>query len=151
MGSIKNHHNETASWQVALLSGLSGGAWGRDNGRSCYPVPLVTDAGMPFPTTCLNALYCSGGVIISLLAAIIFLPRCWLKSQRRRFPPGEKSPQAVVAQHMSETAYLMCMSCSQPSVKLRRAVENQSSHCLWNYSALSNADSPIANHDYENR
>lgn len=121
---LKNHHNETASWRVALLSGLSG-VRGAVTMAGVLSVPLVTDAGMPFPQRALMLFIAAVVIIISLLAAIIFLPLL-AEKPKTQVPPGEKSPQAVVAQHMSEPrARVYVLQSAVREIETRRRESNQ--------------------------
>ena len=125
---LKNHHNETASWRVALLSGLSG-VRGAVTMAGVLSVPLVTDAGMPFHSIALMLFIAAVVIIISLLAAIIFLPLL-AEKPKTQVPPGEKSPQAVVAQHMSEPrARVYVLQSAVREIETRRRESNQAIAC----------------------
>lgn len=97
---LKNHQNESASWRVALLSGLSG-VRGAVTMAGVLSVPFVTQAGAPFPQRALMLFIAAMVIIISLIAAVIFLPLL-AAPHKQQVPPGEQKPKAPVAQHMSE-------------------------------------------------
>lgn len=121
---LKNHRNETASWRVALLSGLSG-VRGAVTMAGVLSVPLVTDAGMPFPQRALMLFIAAAAIIMSLLAAIIFLPLL-AEKPKTQVSPGEKSPQTVVAQHMSEPrARVYVLQSAVREIETRRRESNQ--------------------------
>lgn len=121
MGSLKNHKNETASWRVALLSGLSGVPWCRNDGQGV----CAFDDGLqacPVPTTLIDAIHrCNCDYHFAIGGRY---HHCWLKSQR---PKCHLVIQAypVVAQHAHVTKHVRVFVINQRFVKVKRVVASQ--------------------------
>lgn len=121
---LKNHKNETASWRVALLSGLSG-VRGAVTMAGVLSVPLMTDSGLPFPQRSLMLFIAAIAIIISLLAAVIFLPLL-AEKPKTQVPPGDTEAHPVVAQHMSEArARVYVLQSAVREIETRRRESNQ--------------------------
>lgn len=121
---LKNHKNETASWQVAITSGLTG-VRGAVTMAGVLSVPLVTDSGQPFPQRALMLFIAAITIILSLVVAIVFLPIVG-GTKKTQVPPGKNKAQAKVAQHMSEPrARVYVLQSAVREIEARRRESNQ--------------------------
>ena len=85
---LKNHKHETASWRVAITSGLTG-VRGAVTMAGVLSVPLVTDSGEPFPQRALMLFIAAITIILSLVAAIVLLPIVG-GTKKTQVPPGDR-------------------------------------------------------------
>nr|CCC56032.1 CPA1 family monovalent cation:proton (H+) antipor ter-1 [Weissella thailandensis fsh4-2] len=121
---LKNHKHETASWRVAITSGLTG-VRGAVTMAGVLSVPLVTDSGEPFPQRALMLFIAAITIILSLVAAIVLLPIVG-GTKKTQVPPGTKKAKAKVAQHMSEPrARVYVLQSAVREIEARRRESNQ--------------------------
>lgn len=121
---LKNHKHETASWRVAITSGLTG-VRGAVTMAGVLSVPLVTDSGDPFPQRALMLFIAAITIILSLVAAIVLLPIVG-GTKKTQVPPGTKKAKAKVAQHMSEPrARVYVLQSAVREIEARRRESNQ--------------------------
>ena len=121
---LKNHKHETASWRVAITSGLTG-VRGAVTMAGVLSVPLVTDSGEPFPQRALMLFIAAITIILSLIAAIVLLPIVG-GTKKTQVPPGTKKAKAKVAQHMSEPrARVYVLQSAVREIEARRRESNQ--------------------------
>ena len=121
---LKNHKNETASWRVALTSGLTG-VRGAVTMAGVLSVPLVTDSGAPFPQRALMLFIAAITIILSLIMAIVLLPIVG-GEKKTQVPPGATKAKAKVAQHMSEPrARVYVLQSAVREIEARRRESNQ--------------------------
>ena len=121
---LKNHKHETASWRVAITSGLTG-VRGAVTMAGVLSVPLVTDSGEPFPQRALILFIAAITIILSLVAAIVLLPIVG-GTKKTQVPPGTKKAKAKVAQHMSEPrARVYVLQSAVREIEARRRESNQ--------------------------
>ena len=121
---LKNHKHETASWRVAITSGLNG-VRGAVTMAGVLSVPLVTDSGEPFPQRALMLFIAAITIILSLVAAIVLLPIVG-GTKKTQVPPGTKKAKAKVAQHMSEPrARVYVLQSAVREIEARRRESNQ--------------------------
>ena len=121
---LKNHKHETASWRVAITSGLTG-VRGAVTMAGVLSVPLVTDSGEPFPQRALMLFIAAITIILSLVAAIVLLPIVG-DTKKTQVPPGTKKAKAKVAQHMSEPrARVYVLQSAVREIEARRRESNQ--------------------------
>jgi len=121
---LKNHKNETASWRVAITSGLTG-VRGAVTMAGVLSVPLVTDSGAPFPQRALMLFIAAITIILSLIMAIVLLPIVG-GEKKTQVPPGATKAKAKVAQHMSEPrARVYVLQSAVREIEARRRESNQ--------------------------
>ena len=121
---LKNHKHETASWRVAITSGLTG-VRGAVTMAGVLSVPLVTDSGETFPQRALMLFIAAITIILSLVAAIVLLPIVG-GTKKTQVPPGTKKAKAKVAQHMSEPrARVYVLQSAVREIEARRRESNQ--------------------------
>ncbi len=121
---LKNHKNETASWRVAITSGLTG-VRGAVTMAGVLSVPLVTDSGAPFPQRALMLFIAAITIILSLIMAIVLLPIVG-GEKKTQVPPGATKAKAKVAQHMSEPrARVYVLQSAVREIETRRRESNQ--------------------------
>jgi len=121
---LKNHKHETASWRVAITSGLTG-VRGAVTMAGVLSVPLVTDSGEPFPQRALMLFIAAITIILSLVVAIVLLPIVG-GTKKTQVPPGTKKAKAKVAQHMSEPrARVYVLQSAVREIEARRRESNQ--------------------------
>ncbi|MCM0583037.1 sodium:proton antiporter [Weissella diestrammenae] len=116
----RTHHDEVLSWRIAIVSGLTG-VRGAVTMAGVLSVPLfIADGKTPFPERGLMLFISSAVIIISLLAAVIFLP---LLAEK---PVKQKGTAAPVAKHMTEArAHIYVLQSAVREIEQHRRENNQ--------------------------
>jgi CPA1 family monovalent cation:H+ antiporter len=121
-----SHKDENPSWRVAFLSGLSG-VRGAITMAGVMTVPLFTETGMAFPQRQMMLFIAAVVIIISLLAAVIFIPIVLAgENEKGQVAPGEDHEHAPVARHMTEPrARIYALQSAVREIESHRRESNQ--------------------------
>ncbi|GAK31443.1 Na(+)/H(+) antiporter [Weissella oryzae SG25] len=124
----RNDENKPVSLRVILISTLSG-VRGAITMAGVMSVPLVTNAGVPFPQRRLMLFIAAVVIIISLVVAIIFLPLVagYKVSLANDVDAGETNKQNPrIAQHMTEDrAQIYALQSAMREIENQRYEANQ--------------------------
>lgn len=120
--------SKRVSLRVILISTLSG-VRGAITMAGVMSVPLVTNAGVPFPQRRLMLFIAAVVIIISLVVAIIFLPLVagYKVSLANNIDAGENNKQSQrIAQHMTEDrAQIYALQSAMREIENQRYEANQ--------------------------